>query len=241
MPAQTTPLNITRPGAYVLTRDITVPSGDAITISANGVTLDLNGRNISVGTPGTGRGIFINGVSGVSVKNGKVGAFNVNVQADNSSNISLSNLQIIGQNLPLAGGPSEIGILLISSRGCLIDHNLITSVGVGIFVRGPLSGGNTVSNNTVTGGPNISRSPLGLCWNPLAGAAGNPAPGPKGDRAYNNHISQFVDGFSFSSGTTGSFAFDNTISYTNVGFRPDSTVGGNILQDNITLQVAPNP
>lgn len=241
LPAQTTPLVITRPGVYVLTRDIVVPSGDAITISASGVTLDLNGRNVSTGTAGNGRGVFVTGATGVTVKNGKIGAFAVDVQADNSANVTMKDLQIVGQNLPLAGGPSEIGVLLISSRGCLIDHNVISSVSVGVFVRGPLSGGNTVSNNTLVGGPIISRSPLGVCWNPLAGAVGSPAPGPKGDRAYNNHISQFTDGFSFSAGTTGSFAFDNTISYTNVGFRADSTVGGNVIDGNFTLQVTPNP
>src|SRR5438034_320997 len=40
------PTVITQPGYYVLTRDISVSGGHVITIQANNVTLDLNGRTI---------------------------------------------------------------------------------------------------------------------------------------------------------------------------------------------------
>ena len=231
LPASTTPLVITAPGVYTLTRDIRVASGDAITINASGVTLDLNGRTVSTQSAGAGRGVFVNAQTGVKIKNGKVSAFNVNVEADDSENVSITDLQIIGQNLPLSGRPSEIGVLLISSRANVVDHNQISSCSVGVFIRGPLSSGNTVSNNLIVGGADISRSVLAMCWNPLAGAAGTPPPGPKGDRVYNNHVSRFVDGLSFSPGTTGSFAFDNTFAVTGVGIRPTFTDGGNIVDD----------
>ena len=115
LPVQTTPLVINTPGVYTLTRDIRVPSGDAITINASGVTLVLNGRTVSTATAGAGRGVFVNAQRGIKIKNGKIASFNVDVQADGSENVAISDLQIVGENLPLNGGPSEIGVLFIST------------------------------------------------------------------------------------------------------------------------------
>jgi hypothetical protein len=54
---------ISQAGSYYLTRNITVSSGDAITIGANNVTLDLNGFAISSTAPSaTGRAIVLYGV-----------------------------------------------------------------------------------------------------------------------------------------------------------------------------------
>jgi hypothetical protein len=54
--------NITQSGSYYLTTNISVATGDAITISASGVTLDLNGFAISSTAPSaTGTGILISG------------------------------------------------------------------------------------------------------------------------------------------------------------------------------------
>src|SRR6185295_16428367 len=41
------PFTISQPGSYYLTANLTVSSGNAITIAASGVTLDLNGFTIS--------------------------------------------------------------------------------------------------------------------------------------------------------------------------------------------------
>src|ERR1700679_2135209 len=43
-------VTISQSGSYYLTRNITVASGDAITIAADNVTLDLNGFTISTTT-----------------------------------------------------------------------------------------------------------------------------------------------------------------------------------------------
>lgn len=54
------PLTITLPGSYYLVTDLTVASGDAIVIAADGVTLDLNGFTIhSSATTPEGRGIHL--------------------------------------------------------------------------------------------------------------------------------------------------------------------------------------
>lgn len=242
MPPSTMPLVINQPGVYVLNRDIRVGSGDAITINASNVTLDLNGRAVSTTSAGTGRGVFVNGGSGVVVKNGKVGSFNINVQADNATNLKVDHLQIVGANLPLPNPPgpppAEIGILLVSVRGAKITNNLITGVGLGIFVRGPISGGNRISENTLVGGPDTSRSLLGMCWNPLPGMPGD-APGPKGDLVYNNHVAQFMTGISFSAGTTGCIAKENTIVFTSAAFSPTTPGASNLVEGNTTIMVAP--
>src|SRR5262245_59065250 len=46
-PISSVPYTINAPGSYYLTADLSVTTGDAITIATNGVTLDLNGFTIS--------------------------------------------------------------------------------------------------------------------------------------------------------------------------------------------------
>src|SRR5262245_8811913 len=50
-PISSAPFIITQPGSYYLTTNVTVSSGDAITINANNVSLDLNGFTISSTAP----------------------------------------------------------------------------------------------------------------------------------------------------------------------------------------------
>jgi hypothetical protein len=68
------PSMISAPGSYYLSNNITVSSGDAITISSGGVTLDLNGFTIvSTAASPTGAGIRISGsISNVAIFNGFV-------------------------------------------------------------------------------------------------------------------------------------------------------------------------
>ena len=46
-------VTISLPGSYYLTTNVTVSSGDAITITANNVTLDLNGFTVSMPSTAT--------------------------------------------------------------------------------------------------------------------------------------------------------------------------------------------
>src|SRR5262245_30344732 len=86
----TSTLTITNPGTYILARDVRVQSGDAIVIRASGVTLDLNGHQLATSTPGTGRGVFVDGATGVAVKNGRIGPFNSNVMVMNAVNVTIA-------------------------------------------------------------------------------------------------------------------------------------------------------
>jgi parallel beta-helix repeat protein len=73
------PYNITAPGSYRLSGNLTVTATNtnAINLNVNSITLDLNGFSITGPGSGSGDGIF--GYSGMTVKNGTVGGFGVAV------------------------------------------------------------------------------------------------------------------------------------------------------------------
>jgi hypothetical protein len=243
-------LTINEPGVYRLHRDIMVQTGDAITINASGVTLDLNGHNISTKTGGAGRGIVVNSAKGVSIMNGKVGSFNVNILIQNSENVTVENVQVAGLDLlPLGPGfgppPAEIGILLVNTRGSLVKKNGISSVNLGIFVRGGGSTGNRIVENTVTGGrprpspgdASVTVIPglLGICYNPVEGAPASD-PGPRGDLIYNNHITNFRTAISATSGSVSNIFRENTLAYFIAAYSPTTSLG-NLLEGNLTVML----
>jgi hypothetical protein len=237
----TAPVTISRPGVYTLARDIHVQSGDAITITASGVMLDLNGHQLLTGSPGTGRGVFINGVTGVSVKNGRVGAFRSNVMIVNSVNVTVTDLLITGAGLaPAAGGPSEIGVQIVNSRGAVIYSNTVTSTNLGIFVRGGNATGNRIFENTLVGGAVPTNNLLGICYNPADGQSDD-APGPRGDLVYNNHIARFGYAIAISAGTIGNIFRENTLSSFIRGFRELDALtqngGANVAEENLETTI----
>jgi hypothetical protein len=67
-------VTISVPGSYYLTTNITVASGDAITIAANNVTLDLNGFSISSTlAAAAGSGILLSGGrTNIAIHNGHI-------------------------------------------------------------------------------------------------------------------------------------------------------------------------
>jgi hypothetical protein len=73
-PISSAPYIITKSGSYYLTTNLTVSSGNAITIATNGVTLDLNGFTISSTAAGaTGYGILLsNGPQNLTIANGHI-------------------------------------------------------------------------------------------------------------------------------------------------------------------------
>ena len=229
-------VTISQPGSYVLQRDVRVSSGDGIVITAMGVTLDLNGRSVTTEARGTGRGIFINGATGVEIKNGRVGGFMMNVIAMNTVNARVSDLRITGAGLAPNNGPSEIGIVLLNSRAGFINRNTITNVNLGIFVRGGGSTGNRISENTVVGGAMPANNLLGICYNPAPGADAA-VDGPSGDIIYNNHIARFGFAIALSAATERNIFRENTLSSFNAGIREldKLTTGGgsNIADGNL--------
>jgi hypothetical protein len=234
-------LTISTPGVYVLSRNINVASGDGILITANNVTLDLGGRSVTTSASGAGRGIVISNAKSVSVKNGKVGGFMMNVVGDTVENFEAANLQITGGGLPPAGGPSEIGFVLVASRGGSIHDNTVTSVSLGLIARGSASVGNRIFNNTFVGSATQANNLLGVCWNPLPGGAATD-PGPVGDLAYNNHVSGYRTGISASAGSKNIILRENTIAYFIAPFSASTfatPANNNIDDGNLTTLINP--
>ncbi len=232
--AQTWTIN--RSGSYKLWRNYTVNSGDAVLITASDVALDLNGFKIETRAPGTGRGIVVQSAKGVSIKGGMLGGFNANVALTNSQNVRVDGLQIIGGGLAPNGGPTEIGILLLNSWACDILNNSISSVNLGIFVRGVNSTGNRIMKNIVVGGATPANNLLGICYNP---AAGEGTDGPRGDSIYNNQIARFGFAVAVSAGSVSNMFNDNTLaSFTGAFREPEnfSAQGGtNVEFDNTSV------
>jgi len=73
-PISSAPFTISVPGSYYLTTNLTVSSGDAITIAASGVTLDLNGFTLSsTANPADGYGVRLNvSLSDITIANGHI-------------------------------------------------------------------------------------------------------------------------------------------------------------------------
>jgi hypothetical protein len=231
-------LTIDRPGVYVLNRNISVATGDGIVITASNVTLDLGGRTVSTTASGTGRGIVVSNAKAVTVKNGKVGAFNMNVLLDTVENVTVDGLQITGAGLAPSGGPVEIGFAIIGSRAGVIQNNVVSSVNLGLIIRGSASVGNKIFRNQFVGGATAANNLLGICWNPLAGAPSTD-PGPVGDFIYLNQISGFRTGASATSGSRALIFRENAISYFNAAFSGTSFAAGtgNIDDGNTATQI----
>ncbi|MDI1241115.1 MAG: NosD domain-containing protein [bacterium] len=229
---------IDSPGNYALRDTLSVPGGDAITITSSNVTLDLQGNSVNTDAPATGRGIWITGAKSVEVRNGHVGGFNVNVAVMNSENIHVKGLTITGFGLAPNNGPSEIGILLLQSRASIVKANSISSVNLGIFVRGANSTGNRIFENSIVGGAIPGINLLGICYNP---APNSGTEGPRGDNIYNNHITRFGYAFALSSGSVFN-VFNENVSASFAGdFRePENLVSGggtNISEGNLAVTI----
>ncbi len=234
---------INRPGNYKLFHNHNVGSGDGIIITASNVTLDLNGRTVTTSARGTGRGIVVQGARGVTVTGGGVSGFNANVALTDSQNVKLEGLQIIGDGLAPSGGPTEIGILLINSWSCDIVGNTVSSVNLGVFVRGERSTGNRLMKNIIVGGATAANNLLGICYNPAptpAGGTPNPA-GPRGDSIYNNHIARFGFAIAVSVGSVSNMFNDNTLASFTGGIREPQFFtaqgGTNVDGDNVIVTI----
>lgn len=201
------PRTISAPGSYKLVADIAQDLNEAaITVSASGVSLDLNGHQIKGPGGKQGIGIRIAGARGVSVRNGAIADSAFGVIVENSSNVMLTDLRIRGLALPVVTAPPEIGVMIVNSRNVVVQGNGIHNVGLGIFVRGGMSSGNRVAGNTVSTSAN---GVFGICYNPADSGTG----GPRGDVIQNNLITGFDVSIQVSAGSAANVFRDNTLAY----------------------------
>jgi hypothetical protein len=153
-PTTVFPINITTPGSYRLASNlkVTSPTADAIRITADDVTLDLNGFSI-IG-PGAGSGLGINGANAsvVTVTNGAVtgmggGGVALGDEADVEGVRAVANGPHAFDGI-VAGLYSRIvGNVANNNVGPVAEHG-----GVGIFCVGPcLVSRNTADSNKFIG------------------------------------------------------------------------------------------
>ena len=139
-PISSLPFTISAPGSYYLTSNLSVTSGDAITINASGVTLDLNGFTISSSSnTATGMGInLIRPNRDITILNGHIegsvtysGTFTSGPGFQNGIGFSGATIQL--QNVRVSGvsvsGVNSNGIVP-SGDSTVIDHCEVRTVGL---------------------------------------------------------------------------------------------------------------
>ena len=151
-PITSLPATIDTQGLYCLTGNLSTSqtAGTAITITANNVTLDLNGWKVGGQGAGTGTlayGIYSSAVN-VTIKNGIVRGFYVGIELDGRGSVV--------QDM-LADQNTRVGIL-VEGDGAVVEHNQVVDTGgstssanvnaYAIYAGGI---GSTVSNNMVSG------------------------------------------------------------------------------------------
>jgi hypothetical protein len=158
------PYTINTPGVYVLNQSLhyTSGSGNAITVTASNVTINLNGygiTNTSDQTKTQARGISSNNVENLTVENGEIfGFFDGIILNGPNSGVSF-NVGHVLQGLRLAYCTS-VGIILANASNCVIQNCQLSSIGTtggGVQVSGgafgieivSLIGGNRVYRNQV--------------------------------------------------------------------------------------------
>jgi Periplasmic copper-binding protein (NosD) len=222
--------SISTPGSYILSRDLSVGAGQdpAIVITASGVTLDLNGHEITGPGGKQGTGIMIDGARGVKVVNGNLSNLAFGVIVNNSNNVVLRDLQIRAQGLPIVALPPETAVMIVQSKNVVVTDNAIYNIGLGIFVRGGASTGNRIAGNTITAGTNGA---LGICYNP---APGDPQ-GPRGNLIEGNLVTGFPTGISISENSMSNVFRGNTIAYVSSDIANMNAT--NVVTDNTSVQL----
>ena len=147
IPISSAPFTITQPGSYYLTTNLNVTGGNAITINANQVTLDLNGFTVSSTAPSaTGSGIqlasnpaditILNGhIKGGVTNNGGVFSGPGFANGINYSNGLLTNVRVAGVSV---SGCLNYGIYLNTSNST-VESCTVQTVGNYGIVAGSIS------------------------------------------------------------------------------------------------------
>ena len=222
------PAVISEPGTYVLTRDISTRSGTALMITANNVTLDLNGFTLQGPGQQVGNGIVISGATGVRVTNGIIADFGFGVMVANSNNVTLRDLSIRAAGQPPIAPPPATGIMIVQSKSVVVEDNNLYNVGLGIFVRGGRSFGNRISNNTIT---SASNGIFGICYNPTD----SDPMAPRGDVISGNHIFGYATGIQMAATSSFNVIRANTVAASSTGI--DNAASSNVVDGNWSLKL----
>lgn len=154
------PAVISQQGVHCFKQDLNTSSltGTAITINAHNVTIDLNGfklGGLAAGANTEARGIFAQDRQNITIRNGTIRGFFINIILTSSSvaNSALNSGHVVERMRIESGRRSGIDIL--GTRSTIRD-NIIFDIGngVGVFARGILvaqGGGHVVTGNSISG------------------------------------------------------------------------------------------
>jgi parallel beta-helix repeat protein len=126
-PIMSLPFNVTRGGSYYVTSNLTsAPGLNGITVSADNVTIDLNGCAL-VGISGSGSGIFVSGHTNLCVRNGTIASWGSRgINAGSGYNSVFQDLRLTHNVFGglIAGPGSQV-------NGCLFERNGGESINAG--------------------------------------------------------------------------------------------------------------
>jgi hypothetical protein len=170
-PISSAPFTITNSGSYYLTANLTVSSGNAITIATNGVTLDLNGFTIaSTAASASGTAISLNtSLSDITIFNGHIRSGVTN----NSSGVFGGSG--FGYGIYYSGNtPANVMISKVSVAGVL-GEGINLGSGFATVVEActvTTAGGNGIAASTVKGSVAIGCGGSGIYGDQVADCRG---------------------------------------------------------------------
>jgi hypothetical protein len=119
-PISSAPYTISSSGSYYLTANLTVATGDAITITASGVTLDLNGFTISSTAPSAnGTGILLEGNNNLCTD---ITIFNGHIRGSVRDDFGVFSGGGFANGISASSAfPFNVRVTAMSVQGCLND------------------------------------------------------------------------------------------------------------------------
>jgi Right handed beta helix region len=190
------PATLSRPGRYKLSSNLTVPAQmNGIEVTANDVTIDLNGFTIRSAQPGQAASgvVSLVGEGLLRVVNGTVTGFSGSGIVKSPGRAIIEDMRLLsnGHNLDLPGESQVRNSTIANGNStfpnpgpavrcfgaCLIENNIITgNLGAGVASE---NGGTTVIGNVIVGNTGVgvfsSSTKIGFANNILIGNNGGGA------------------------------------------------------------------
>ena len=236
MPITSLPAVISTQGLYCLTGNLatSITSDNAITITANNVTLDLNGWKVggqSAGTATEATGIY-SAANNVTVKNGIVRGFHVgihlagrgatvqNITADQNTNVGIAtegpgsvvqDNQVVDTGGSTAVANEDAAGIVVFGAGSLVQNNMISGLtATGSGLEGAIAFDSTATQSTARGNVvSDTARPTGGGSSHGIYMLGTPAVAVS-----NNIVTNFDIGVDYSTGATGTYSRNTAIGCT---------------------------
>jgi hypothetical protein len=209
------PYTITVQGHYCFNRNLSTPitSGNAITINASYVVLDMNNFKLGGGAAGPGtttRGIYAIDRSNVTVRGGNIRGFAIGIQVTSTvstlaQNVTIENNVVDANTMAgiVAFGTAIVirdNVLTENGFGSTAQSLLCNNIGGGILILGDLCG---------------SGQGVEIVRNTLVRTGGGPNDNPVGITGWDGIVKDNVNMYQF-----GGVAISGTICRDNTVFRP---------------------